>query len=156
MLRKVYSGTDTLAASKAIDKVIISKVKRIEGKVAAITYRASNELRTAALYVLSGQRSGKVYRVPFTKEYYTASKAGESPAVRTGIFRLSWGPNICIRKNNARLEARAAIESDIKVGKYILGDILENGTGKMAARPYKRKIIDIAAPKIRELYKSLL
>ena len=76
--------------------------------------------------------------------------------MRTGIFRLSWGPNICIRKNNARLEARAAIESDIKVGKYILGDILENGTGKMAARPYKRKIIDMAAPKIRELYKSLL
>ena len=31
MLRKVYSGTDTLAASKAIDKVIISKVRGIEG-----------------------------------------------------------------------------------------------------------------------------
>ncbi len=71
-----------------IDKVIISKVRGIEGKVAAMTYRASNELRTASLHVLRRQRSGRVYRVPFTKKYYTASKAVESPAVRMGIFRL--------------------------------------------------------------------
>lgn len=156
MLKKVYSGTDTLAASKAIDKVIISKVRGIEGKVTAMTYRASNELRTASLHVLRGQRSGRVYRVPFTKKHYTASKAGESPAVRTGIFRLSWVTGVSVQRNAGQFEARAAIKNGIKVGKYVLGDILENGTGKMVARPYKQKIIDMAAPKIIELYKSLL
>ena len=39
MLRKVYSGTDTLAASKAIDKVIISKVKFYQPNGMALIFK---------------------------------------------------------------------------------------------------------------------
>jgi len=156
MRKIIYSGTDIALASNMLNEAIMAKIRGIQGKIASRTYRASNELRTAALYVLSGQRSGRVYRIPFTKEKYTSSKEGESPAVRTGIFRLSWGTGVSIQKNAGQFEARASIESGIKVGKYILGDILEKGTRKMGARPYKQKVIDMAIPKIREFYKDLI
>lgn len=155
MRKTIYSGTDAVSASNAVNKAIAAKVRGIKGKVAVGTYRASNELRNAALYVLRGQRSGRVYRVPFTKKKYTASAPGESPAVRTGIFRLSWGPHNYIKKNGTQFEAIASIESNIKAGKYLLGDILENGTGKMAKRPYKQKVKNMAMPKIREIFKNL-
>lgn len=152
MMKTINSGV----ASDKLNKAIAAKIGGVQGEIAARTYRASNELRTASLYVLRGQRSGRVYRIPSTKKYYTASKAGESPAVRTGIFRLSWETGASAQKNAGQFEARASIKSGIKVGGYILGDILEEGTGKMAARPYKQKVIDMAVPKIREIYKSLL
>ena len=155
MRKTIYSGTDAVSASNAVNKAIAAKVRGIKGKVAVGTYRASNELRNAALYVLRGQRSGRVYRVPFTKKKYTASAPGESPAVRTGIFRLSWGIHNYIKKNGTQFEAIASIESNIKAGKYLLGDILENGTGKMAKRPYKQKVKNMAMPKIREIFKNL-
>ena len=155
MRKTIYSGTDAVSASNAVNKAIAAKVRGIKGKVAVGTNRASNELRNAALYVLRGQRSGRVYRVPFTKKKYTASAPGESPAVRTGIFRLSWGIHNYIKKNGTQFEAIASIESNIKAGKYLLGDILENGTGKMAKRPYKQKVKNMAMPKIREIFKNL-
>lgn len=155
MRKTIYSGTNAVSASNAVNKAIAVRVKGIKGKIAAGTYRASNELRNASLYILRGQRSGRVYRVPFTKKKYTASARGESPAVRTGIFRLSWGAHNYIRKNGTQFEAIASIESNVKAGKYLLGDILENGTRKMAKRPYKQKIINMAMPKIREIFKNL-
>lgn len=51
-------------------------------------------LREAALLAqreikqtLTGQRSGRTYRVPGTRRQYTASAPGEPPAVRTGRLR---------------------------------------------------------------------
>lgn len=155
MRKTIYSGTDIAMVSDAVKNAIAMKVRGVKKRVTIGAYRISNELRTASLYVLRGERSGRVYRVPFTKKKYTASAAGESPAVRTGVFRLSWGINNHIRKNGKRFEMVSSIESKIKAGKYLLGDILENGTGKMAKRPYKQKVINMAMPKIREIFKNL-
>ena len=38
--------------------------------------------------------------------------------------------------------------------RHLLGEMLENGTGKMKPRPYKQKVIDRALPKIKEIYKK--
>lgn len=141
-------------ASQVIGKTIAVTLKGVEQEVSARTYRASNELRNASLYVLRGQRSGRRYRVPFTKRTYQASKPGESPAVRTGLFRLSWGTHIHVEKQGVHFRAVAAIESNIRVGKYLLGEILESGTKRMAPRPYKQAVKDRAMPKIQEIYKK--
>ena len=141
-------------ASSVIGKTIAVTLKGVQQEVSARTYRASNELRNASLVVLRGQRSGKRYRVPHTKQRYTASAPGESPAVRTGMFRLSWGTHVRVEKSGVHFKASAAIESKLKVGSHLLGEILENETKRMAARPYKQKIIDAAMPKIKEIYKK--
>lgn len=120
-------------------------------------YRAANELRNASQLVLRGQRSGRRYRVPGTKSYYTASAPGESPAVRTGAFRASWQPK---QKVNVGTYNQVSVTSYIESrqrtdnGSYNLGSLLENGSGRMAPRPYKEKIQEKAKPKIVKIYKE--
>ena len=98
-------------SSQIIGKMIATTLKGVQKEVSQRAYRASNELRNAELYVLRGQRSGKKYRVPGTRRKYTASAPGESPAVRTGVFRLSWGTHVHVEKNGAHFRAVSAIES---------------------------------------------
>lgn len=120
-------------------------------------YRAANELRNASQLVLRGQRSGRRYRVPGTRKHYTASAPGEPPAVRTGAFRASWQPK---QKVNVGTYNQVSVTSYIESrqrtdnGKYNLGSMLENGSGRMAPRPYKENIQEKAKPKIIKIYKE--
>lgn len=132
-------------------------------------YRAANELRNASQLVLRGQRSGRRYIVPGTGRmrynkrnhtatisyrHYTASAPGEPPAVRTGTFRASWQAKTQSSGIIGNMSVRSYIESSARTdnGSYLLGEILENGTGKMAPRPYKEQIVDKAKGKIKKIY----
>lgn len=139
-------------ASEVIGKTIQTTLKALDKEVSQRTYRASNELRNSALYVLRGKRSGKIYPVPNTKKKYRASAPGEPPAVRTGVFRLSWGTHVHVEKKGVHFRAVAAIESRERAGGHLLGEMLENGHGNTAPRPYKQRVIDRALPKIKEIY----
>lgn len=141
-------------ASQVIGKTIQTTLKGIQKEVSQRTYRASNELRNSALYILRGSRSGRVYKIPHTSKTYRASAPGEPPAVRTGAFRLSWGTHVHVEKQGVHFKAVAAIESNERAGGRLLGEMLENGTGRMTARPYKQKVIDKALPKIKQIYKA--
>ena len=128
------------------------------------SYRAANELRNAALLVLRGQRNGRRYKVPGTfrrqrdkatgkmkrGRYYTASAPGEPPAVRTGTFRNSWKPEA--RKVFGSFISRISSDATTDNGKHNLGDILENGTGRMAPRPHHDRILEKAEPKVVRIY----
>lgn len=141
-------------ASQVIGKTVTATLNGIQKEVTQRTYRASNELRGASLRILRGKRSGKKYRVPNTSRTYTASAPGEPPAVRTGAFRLSWGAHVHVEKNGTLFRAVAAIESRERAGDQLLGETLENGTGRMKPRPYKQKVIDMAMPKVKALYQK--
>jgi hypothetical protein len=163
-----------LNASRLIGQVVAVTLKGIQKEVASRAYRASNELRNASLYILRGQRSGRVYKVPNThgkkaskatrelkKDYghdlrggqlYRASAPGEPPAVRTGVFRLSWSTRIHVEQSGSKFRATSAIENNIRVGSYLLGEMLEHGTNRIAPRPYKQAVVDRAMPKITDLY----
>lgn len=141
-------------ASQVIGKIVATTLKGLQKEVSQRTYRASNELRNSSFYVLRGKRSGKIYRVPNTGKTYKASAPGEPPAVRTGAFRLSWGTHVHVEKKGVHFRAVAAIESKERAGGKLLGEILENGTGKMKPRPYKQAIVDRALPKVKEIYKK--
>ena len=78
---------------------------------------------------LSGPRSGKKYRVPGTKRYYTASAPGEPPAVRTGRLRNS----IKYKLVRGFMRAKGEVGSSLDYAAQ-----LEFGTSKMAPRPYLR------------------
>ena len=133
--------------------------------------RASNELRNASLLVLRGQRHGRRYIVPgtgrvkyykrtktakITYQHYTASAPGEAPAVRTGILRLSWQPKSYLVRTGDKYEIRSQALSTERTenGKYLLSDILEEGTSKMEPRPHQQQIIDKAMPNIMRIYQE--
>lgn len=127
---------------------------------------ASMELKNASMLVLRGQRHGRRYNVPgsgrvsYSKRnktarvsyrQYTASAPGEPPAVRTGAFRLGWMPETKIEGGGKRIISRIRNTQKVDNGR-LLGDILEEGTGRMAPRPYKEKVLSKALPKIRRHY----
>lgn len=137
--------------AKDLDIIVEQITDAIRHQMERRTYLAANELRNASLDVLRGQRNGRRYRVPGTKVYYTASAPGEPPAVRTGMFRLSWRPNTRINGDTFV----SSVESNIQVGtkrKYLLGELLEEGTKRMAPRPYQDKILDAAERGIVRIY----
>ena len=143
-VRITYSIDPNVAIEKAVDSIR----KQVESR----SYEAANELRNSALLVLRGQRSGRRYRVPGKKTYYTASAPGEPPAERTGLFRLSWQPT-ALKQGDTYI---SRIESDRRTdnGKYLLGEILEDGTpgGRVAPRPHHERILKDAEPKIERIY----
>ncbi len=142
-------------------------VENVRKQVRRRTYLAANELRNSALIVLRGQRHGRRYKVPGTYRrqrdktdgkmkngrYYTASAPGEPPAVRTGTFRNSWqvsqgGVKELYGSFIGRIESDARTDD----GKYLLGEILEEGTSRMAPRPYVEKTLEKAEPKIFRIF----
>lgn len=149
----------------SIEEITRNVTYQIQHEMASRSYRAANELRNSALMVLRGQRSGRRYKVPGTYRrqrdkvsgkmksgrYYTASAPGEPPAVRTGTFRNSWqatarGP--IFGSYISRIESDTTTDN----GQHNLGEILENGTSRMAPRPYKDRILEHAEPKIVKIY----
>ena len=125
-------------------------VARIKQEMESRSYKVANELRNASLEVLRGQRHGRIYTVPGTRRKYTASAPGEPPANRTGAFRLSWQPSahVVFGSYISRIETNLRTDD----GKYTLGDLLEEGTERMAARPYKDLILEKAEPEIERIY----
>ena len=124
---------------------------RIRQQMGARAYRAANELKNQSADVLGRQGGGRRYRVPTTGAYYTASAPGQPPASRTGTFKQRWTPSATIGGD----VFISKIENNVQVGtrrKYLLGELLENGTSRMAPRPYKDKILEQAEPEIVRIY----
>lgn len=133
-----------------LDAELREIAEKIQHQMESRSVRASYELYNSSQLVLRGQRHGRVYRVPGTKRYYTASAPGEPPAVRTGAFRMSWQP----KSQRVFGVYFSRIESDYRVGngRYNLGDLLEDGTSRMAPRPYSDKIVQRAEKEINAIY----
>lgn len=141
--------TTTSAADEAeylkveMDEIVKSMNKQARSRAR----RATNALRNSALDVLSGSGHGRTYRLPSSKATYVASAPGETPAVRTGDLRKKWRQYSLAKGKADGVEITARIKSDMPYSDY-----LDEGTGKMAARPYKQKVIDGAKPKIIQIY----
>lgn len=135
-----------------LGKAVDEAVEGITQQAKARAYRAANELRSSALHVLKGERSGRKYRKPFTqKATYTASAPGEPPALRSGNLRMSWRPQTGSENTSKGLTVKPAITTDVKYA-----PILQEGTkdGRIAPRPFREPIIEHAMPRIRQIFKE--
>lgn len=169
-------------APEALETIVADLVSMIGHEVQSRGIRVANELRNSSNYVLSGQRHGRRYKVPGTYRlqkdkvtgkkrrgrYYTASAPGEPPAVRTGMFRMSWKQRSYAEPlGNGECNVHGVIESDLRTGntmkgngvvassgKYLLGDVLEKGTKRMSPRPYQKRVVDRAMPRVIKIYKE--
>lgn len=119
------------------------RVNSINQQINSRAFRAANALRNAELTVLRGQGSGKVYKRPFSKGSYRASAPGSPPAVRSGDLRRKWKTQI----HGGVGGVTPAIVSDTKYAPY-----LDEGTSKMAPRPFKERVIENAKPKVKSIY----
>lgn len=131
-----------------VDKTLDSIKKQMESR----GVRASNELMSAKTLTLRGKGSGRRYRAPNTGTYYTASAPGEVPASRTGAYRDQWEKKSFMDGNEVHSQIESKVKTSGKKKQYVLGELLEDGTPKMAPRPHQQKIIDKAEPSIRKIY----
>lgn len=134
-------------ASWRLKIAVDDTVKKVNLEAASRGMRAVNAIRNAELEVLSGKRSGRVYRKPHTKSHYTASAPGEPPARRTGNLRLNWNGTVESSSTGSGLRVTAVLESQERYSTY-----LENGTRRMAPRPFKQPISEKAMPEIERIY----
>lgn len=146
---KLWADGKAGGAGRAVRAIVKDQVAEINRKVVSRGVRAVNAMRNAELEVLRGQRSGKVYRKPYTKSAtYTASAPGESPARRTGNLRMHWNGQVKSEKaSGGGVAILAELESQERYAQA-----LENGTSKMAARPFVEKIKEKAMPEIQRIY----
>lgn len=134
-------------ASGRLKIAVDDTVKNVNREAASRGTRAVNAIRNAELEVLRGKRSGRVYRKPHTKSHYTASAPGEPPARRTGNLRLNWNGTVESSSTGSGLRVTAVLESQERYSTY-----LENGTRRMAPRPFKQPISEKAMPEIERIY----
>ncbi len=134
-------------ASGRLKIAVDDTVKKVNREAASRGMRAVNAIRNAELEVLRGKRSGRVYRKPHTKSHYTASAPGEPPARRTGNLRLNWNGTVESSSTCSGLRVTAVLESQERYSTY-----LENGTRRMAPRPFKQPISEKAMPEIERIY----
>lgn len=128
-------------------------LNQISDQMASRGYRVANEMRNAVITTLKGQGSGRIYRVPGTKRFYQASAPGEVPAVRTGIYRLSWKPSTYATGIGGTTTVVSQVESNYRVrGGHVLGDLLEGGTSRMAPRPHVDKITEKSEKEAMRIY----
>lgn len=135
-------------AGSAIRATVKDQIANINRKAVSRGVRAVNVLRNAELEVLKGQRSGRVYRKPFSKATYTASAPGEPPARRTGNLRMHWNGQV---KSENSSGGGVTVVAELESQEPYAGH-LENGTSKMAPRPFVKKIKEKAAPEIKRIY----
>lgn len=143
---RLWIDTSALGSAGQSVQAKVSEMKaNVNRQVLSRGTRAVNQLRNAELEVLSGQRGGRVYRKPHTKSAtYTASAPGEPPARRTGNLRLHWNGEV---RGGGEGNLTICLESAEHYAGY-----LENGTSKMAPRPFKDKITEKALPQIKAIF----
>lgn len=84
-------------------------------------------VRNETLVVLSGNRSGRQYKVPGTSRFYTASSPGQPPAQRLGELRQSIQGTSGMAGGNII----GIIGTELNYGLY-----LQAGTKNIAPRPW--------------------
>lgn len=127
-------GAEFQACAKKLDESIKSEMARKGAE-------ATKALRNIEIEVLSKPGSGRKYkRLP-----NRSSAPGETPAPQSGELRQNWDDETIIDGN--RVTSR--IKSNAKHAKY-----LENGTSKMASRPFIDPIKEKAEPEIEKIYGS--
>ncbi len=117
-------------------------VKSIEHAAVQRMLEATAEVRTIVLETLSGNRTGRIYKVPGTQRTYTASSPGQPPAQRIGELRQS-------------IKTSVDVEDRVVIGlvgtERVQGKHLECGTRNMKARPWLKVSFQKALPKIKEI-----
>lgn len=135
-----------------IGKAVEKQMDNINEQVIARSYRIGNALRNAEMEILKGQRSGKRYKRPGVNSYWTASAPGEPPTVGPNRYlRRSFRPDKDIKqKSGKNISMCAFIESNAPYAEY-----LEDGTRKMAPRPYGDKVKEKALPEIERIVREI-
>jgi phage gpG-like protein len=123
-------------------------IQQMKGDSFERMVKAVNIARNETLVTLSGNRSGRTYKVPGTSRTYTASAPGEAPAQATGQLRQSVKTSVDIEGS----KIIGIVGSDLPYARRLeFGYNETDSAGRhynMAARPWLRVSCEKATPDI--------
>jgi len=125
-------------AGAAVRAAVRKVVEEKNDKVVANGMRAVNAIRNSELQVLSGNPS--------------PSPPGSPPGRRSGRLRLAWTGSV--RGGFSGGGGGVLIVPTLESGAYYSGYV-NDGTRKMAARPFADKIAEGAVPEIMSIFSSI-
>lgn len=114
-------------------------VEQVKRELPTRAIQAAHILKNNSQEVLGHVGGGRSYKKP-AGGTYTASLPGQPPAMRTGTLMRSWRPFVHGQYNPV-----------LEGGTFYAG-YLEDGTSKMAARPFVDKIVEMSEPEITAIY----
>lgn len=120
------------AAGGAIEIKVREITERVGRQIISRGTRAVNEIRNVEINVLTGP---------------SPSAPGNPPGVRSGNLRGNWTGSVSGGGSGGSVSIVAELTSNAHYAGY-----LEEGTRKMAARPYKDKITQQSLPGIIAIY----
>ena len=115
---------------------------KLESVATQRMFAAAQEVRNETIKTLSGNRTGRTYKVPGTQVTYTASAPGEPPAVQTGQLRNS----VTAIVENEGKSVKGFVGTELMKGLH-----LEKGTSKMAPRPWLERSFDSSLDRVKEI-----
>lgn len=136
-------------AIRALEAEVHDEVQSLNQQARSRAFRAVNAMQGAAYDVLGQDGTGRVYRRG-AKGVHTASAPGAAPAPDTGNLRRNWRRFVLAEGSGKGVRIVCRIKSDIPYA-----SILENGTARMKARPFRQRIIDQAKPEIVRIFEEV-
>ena len=131
------------AAQLEID--VKKSVQEINAAAISRGDRALNVMRNCALEVLGHDGSGRVYR-----NGHVASSPGSPPAPDTGSLRRNWSQQKLIGGNGGGVRIILRLRSQMFYAHF-----LDQGTRKMAPRPFTKPIEQKALPQVAALFSNI-
>lgn len=134
------------------DAALEHLLESLDGPVGKDMHRRGLNVANRQRRLLSQHGTGNIYTTRFftasngkvipygTRPAHQASAPGEPPAVDTGRLRATIGTHAHVDEHGIRVDIGSGADPAIPGVKY--AKYLENGTRKMAARPFLRPSLD--------------
>ncbi|MBQ3434373.1 MAG: hypothetical protein IJG24_04920 [Selenomonadaceae bacterium] len=133
------------AGAQALEIEVKKSVQEINAAAISRGDRALNVMRNCALEVLGHDGSGRVYR-----NGHVASSPGSPPAPDTGSLRRNWSQQKLIGGNGGGVRIILRLRSQMFYAHF-----LDQGTRKMAPRPFTKPIEQKARPQVAALFSNI-
>ena len=133
------------AGAAQLEIEVKKSVQEINAAAISRGDRALNVMRNCALEVLGHDGSGRVYR-----NGHVASSPGSPPAPDTGSLRRNWSQQKLIGGNGGGVRIILRLRSQMFYAHF-----LDQGTRKMAPRPFTKPIEQKALPQVAALFSNI-
>ena len=135
---------------RGLEIEINAEFERLDRETRSLAFRGVRQMLYSAKEVLRHERgSGRRYKRGKAGEH-PASAPGEVPSKDTGNLSRNWRGYSFAHPTGKGSCIICRIKSDMPYA-----SILENGTARMKARPFRQRIIDQAKPEIVRIFEEV-